>query len=76
MEKEHEIWYVECEEPVKFRVTYESNRIMSDIKLDILGVLEVGWEKCGTVRTGDYIFSLEQEKKVINWVQNIWYNIE
>jgi len=32
MEKKHEIWYVDCEEPVIFRVTYESSRIISDIK--------------------------------------------
>jgi len=76
MDKEHEIWYVDCEEPVIFRVTYESSRIISDVKLDILGVHDVGWEKCDTVRAGDYIFSLEQGKKIINWVQNIWYNTE
>jgi len=71
MENEHEIWYVECEEPVTFRVTYESSRVMSDLKLDILGVHEFRWEKCGTVRGGNYIFSMEQDKKIFSLVQNV-----
>ena len=59
---------MECEEPVKFRVICESSRIINDVKLDVLGVHVVRWEKCGTVRAGDYIFSMEQDKKIINWV--------
>jgi len=47
---------VECEEPVTFRVTYESSRVMSDVKLDILRVHEFRWENFGTVRAGNYIF--------------------
>jgi len=58
MAKEHEIWYVECGEPVTFTVTYESSRVISDVKLYILVVHEVRWEKCGTVRVGNYIFSM------------------
>jgi len=41
-----------------------------------MGVHEVGWKKYDTVRAGDFIFSMEQGKKIINWVQNIWYNTE
>jgi hypothetical protein len=65
MEKDHEMWYVGCEELVTFRVIYEISRIVNDVKLDILvlGVQVVRWEKCGTVRAGDYIFSVEQDKK-------------
>jgi len=50
---------VECEEPTTFGVTYDSSRIISDIKLDLLGVHDVRWKKCGTVKAGDYIFSME-----------------
>ena len=71
MDKDHKIWYVECEEPVTFRVIYESSRIINGVKLDILCVHVVRWEKCGNVRVGDYIFSMKQDKKIINWLQNI-----
>jgi hypothetical protein len=27
-------------------------------KLDLVGVQEIGWDKEGTVRTGDYYFSM------------------
>jgi hypothetical protein len=36
-------------------------------KLDLVGVQEVSLDKVGTVRAGDYIFSMEKEKKIINW---------
>jgi hypothetical protein len=35
-------------------------------KLYLLDVLEVRWDKEGTVRAGDYIFSMEKETKIIN----------
>ena len=62
---------MDCEKPVTFRVIYESSRIINDVKLDILVLHDVGWKKCDTVNAGDYIFSMEQDKKIINWVQNI-----
>jgi hypothetical protein len=42
-------------------------------KLDLLVVEEVRWDKRGTVRAGDYIFSMEMEMKVINWEKAFWY---
>ena len=71
MEKDREIWYVECEKPVTFRFIYESSRIINDVKLDILVLRDVRWEKYDTVKAGDYIFSMEQDKKIINCVQNV-----
>ena len=46
-------------------------------KLYLLGVPEVRWDKGGTVRAGDYtFFSMEKEKKIINWEQDILYTTE
>ena len=38
-------------------------------KLDLMGVQEVRWGKGGTVRAGDYIFSMAKETKIMNWEQ-------
>jgi len=38
-------------------------------KLDLLGVQEVGWDIRGTVRAGNYNFSMEKEMKIMNWEQ-------
>ena len=32
-----------------------------------MGVQEVRWDNGGTVRAGDYNFSMEKETKIINW---------
>jgi hypothetical protein len=45
-------------------------------KFDLMGVQEVRWDKWGTVRAGDYIFSMEHEMKMINWEEVIVYTIE
>lgn len=39
-------------------------------KLELMGVKEVSWDKGGTVRSGDCIFSMEEEKKIVNWEQD------
>ena len=36
------------------------------------GVQEVRWDKGGTVRAGDYNFSMEKETKVIIWEQDFF----
>jgi hypothetical protein len=38
-----------------------------DIKLDLVGVQGVRWDKGGTVRAGDYNFFYGKEMKTINW---------
>jgi hypothetical protein len=35
-------------------------------KLDLVDVQEVRWDKGGILRAGDYIFSMEKERKIIN----------
>jgi len=45
-------------------------RELARYKLDLNGVLDVTWDKGGTVKAGDYIFSMEKEMKIINWEQN------
>ena len=42
-----------------------SARELARYKLDLVGVEEVRWDKGGTVRTGDGIFSMEKETKII-----------
>ena len=42
-------------------------RELARCKLDLVGVQEVSWDKGGTVRAGDYIFSMEKEMKIISW---------
>ena len=44
-------------------------RELARYKLDLVGVQEVRWDKGGTVRAGDYNFSMEKEMKIISWVQ-------
>jgi hypothetical protein len=38
------------------RVTYDSVRELVRYELGLVGVQEVGWDKGGTVRAGDYTF--------------------
>jgi len=51
-------------------------RKLARLKLDLVGRQEVSWGKGGTVRAGDYIFSMEKETKIINWEQGFLYTTE
>jgi len=44
-------------------------RELARYKLDVVGVQAVRWDKEGTVRTGDYNFSMGKETRIINWEQ-------
>jgi len=39
-------------------------------KSDLVGVQEVRWDTRGTVRAGDYTFSMDKETKIIQWEQD------
>jgi hypothetical protein len=67
MEIGHNIWYVECKEPVEDRVSYAVARELVRYKSDLVGVQKVRLDKEVTVREGDYIFSMKKAKKIINW---------
>ena len=43
----------------------EVARELATKKSDLVGVQEVRWDKWGTVRAGDYIFSMDKETKII-----------
>ena len=45
-------------------------RELARYKLDLDGVQEVRWDKGGTIRAGDYNFSMEEETKIVNWEQD------
>ena len=47
---------MECLEPVEGRFTYSSSQEISKNKLYLVGVQEVGWDKGGIVRAGNYNF--------------------
>ena len=51
-------------------------REVAKYKLNLVGVQGVRWENDGTVREGDYIFSMEEEKKIINGEQDCLYITE
>ena len=51
-------------------------RELARYKLDLVDVQEVRWDKGGTVRAGDYIFSMEKEMKIISWEQDFLYTKE
>jgi hypothetical protein len=42
-------------------------RELARYKLDLVSVQEVRWDKGGSVRAGDYIFSVEKKMEIINW---------
>jgi hypothetical protein len=45
-------------------------RELARYKIDLVGAWEVKWDKGGTGRAGDYIFStIEKEINIINWKQ-------
>jgi hypothetical protein len=52
------------------------SRVLARCKLDLVGIREVRWDKGGTVRPGDYIFSMENEIKIINFEQEFLYTTE
>jgi len=47
---------MEYKEPVEFTLLTTVARELARNKLDLVGVREVGWDKEGTARTGDYNF--------------------
>jgi len=51
-------------------------RELARYELDLVGIQEVGWDKGNTVKAGDYIFSMEKERKIINWKQVFLYTTE
>jgi hypothetical protein len=52
-------------------------RELAKYKLDLVGAPEVKWDKGGAVKTGElYSFSMEKEKKIINWEQEFLYTTE
>jgi hypothetical protein len=53
-----------------------ATRELARCKFDLVGVQEVRWDKGGTVRAEDYIFSMEKEKKIIDWEQGFLYTTE
>jgi hypothetical protein len=75
MEMGHEIWYLECMEPYRSGSLVTVARELVRYKFDLAGVQEVRWEKGGTVRAGDYFFSMEMEMK-FNWKQDLLYTTE
>jgi endonuclease/exonuclease/phosphatase family metal-dependent hydrolase len=44
-------------------------RELAKYKLDLVGVQEVRWNKEGTVRAGEYTFSMAKGRKIVNWEQ-------
>jgi len=51
-------------------------RELARYKLDLVGLQEVRWDKEGTVKAGDYSFSMEKEMKFISWEQGFLYITE
>jgi len=45
-------------------------RELTVYKLDLVDVQEVRWDKRGTLRAGDYIFTMATESKIIHWEQD------
>jgi hypothetical protein len=44
-------------------------RELARYKLDLVGMQEVRWDKEGTVKAGNYSFSMGKEMKIISWEQ-------
>jgi hypothetical protein len=51
-------------------------REVAKYKLNLVSVQGVRWEKESTVRVGNYIFSMEEETKIINGGQDCLYTTE
>jgi hypothetical protein len=45
-------------------------------KLELVGVHELRWDKRGTVKAGEYSFSIGKEMKIISWEQGFLYITE
>jgi hypothetical protein len=41
-----------------------------------VGLQELSWDKEGTVRAGDKIFTMEREMKIVSWEQVFLYTKE
>jgi len=51
--------------------------LLARCTLDLVGVLEVRYDKGDTVRAGDYIFFfMEKESKIINWEWVVFYRTQ
>ena len=48
MEKGHEIWHMECQEPVYVKSLSTVVRELVSYKLDLVGVQDFRWDKLGT----------------------------
>jgi hypothetical protein len=46
-------------------------RELARYKLDFMGVQEVRWDQGGAVRSGDFFFFVEKEKKIFNWGEDL-----
>jgi hypothetical protein len=53
-----------------------ATRELARYKLNLEGVQEVRWDKEGTVKAGDYCFSMGKEMKIISWEQGFLYITE
>jgi hypothetical protein len=51
-------------------------RELARYKLNFVGVQEAKWEKGDIVRAWNYTFSVEKERKIINWELDILFNTE
>jgi len=51
-------------------------RELAKYKLDLVGTQENMWEKVGTVRAWDCIFSMKKKTKIINCKQDFLYTTE
>jgi len=72
----HEIWYLECYEPVYGRFIKAAARELVRYNLYLACVQDVRWDNGGTVRAGDYNFFTEKETKIIICEQDILYPSE
>jgi len=51
-------------------LTAAAARELARYKLDLVGIQEVRWKEGGTIRAGDYNFSMGLETKIISWEQD------
>jgi len=47
-------------------------RKLARYNLDLVGAEEVRWDKRGTLRAEDYIFSMEEKKKNYQWEEDFF----
>jgi hypothetical protein len=65
MEKRHQVLHMECEEPVKARVTYSGERI-NELYIRFSGCTGGKVGKGGIEQAEDYTFFVKKEMKIIN----------